>query len=234
MRVWTMNSATSTESQAFQPWQLFTLAGLIGATIVVFFSRGQTPSVVILLSLTIFTAAGVGVAALRTVGPLTGTAAPDVPQVVGGRTRAALEREKSLVLRSIKELEFDSAMGKLSEKDFSEMSARLRARAARLMRELDAGTNYRGEIEKELARRLGAAPLQTAPAAGKEPGAATASQPEYGASQEAAYAASEASDAEPEGSLPSAASCASCGTLNDPDARFCKSCGQGLAVEPRS
>jgi hypothetical protein len=31
------------------------------------------------------------------------------------------------VLRSIKELEFDRAMGKMSEKDFAEMSARLRA-----------------------------------------------------------------------------------------------------------
>ena len=50
--------------------------------------------------------------------------------MLGGRTRAALEREKTLVLRSIKELEFDRAMGKVSEKDFAEMSARLRARAA--------------------------------------------------------------------------------------------------------
>ena len=44
MRVWTMSSETSTESQsgagreadALQPWQLFTLAGLIGATLTVF------------------------------------------------------------------------------------------------------------------------------------------------------------------------------------------------------
>ena len=43
--------------------------------------------------------------------------------------RAALEREKALVLRSIKELEFDRAMGKVSPKDFDEMAGRLRARA---------------------------------------------------------------------------------------------------------
>ncbi len=59
-----MSSATSTEPEPFQPWQLFTLAGLIGATIVVFVSRGQTPVGIILLSLTIFAAAAVGVAAL--------------------------------------------------------------------------------------------------------------------------------------------------------------------------
>ena len=140
-----MNSETSTESydavrlkpdttgagstDALQPWQLFTLAGLIGATVVVFMSRGQSPAAVVLLRLTIFTAAGVGVAAWRTFGPIAQADEPSGVQVVGGRTRAALEREKALVLRSIKELEFDRAMGKVSEQDFAEMSTRLRTRA---------------------------------------------------------------------------------------------------------
>ena len=56
-----------------EPWQLFTLAGLIGATITVFVSRGQTPAGIILLSLTIFTAAIVGVAVWRTLAPFTGS-----------------------------------------------------------------------------------------------------------------------------------------------------------------
>ena len=169
MPAWTMSSETSTESQlsggdlrtsgsdALQPWQLFTLAGLVGATITVFLSRGESPAGVIFLSLTVFAAAAVGIAALRTVRPLTAKAAADSTQVLGGRTRAALEREKALVLRSIKELEFDRAMGKVSEKDFGEMSARLRARAAGLMRQLDAGAGYREQIEKEIEKRLGKA-----------------------------------------------------------------------------
>ena len=45
------------------------------------------------------------------------------------RAAALLEREKALALRTIKELEFDRAMGKVSEADFDEMAARLRARA---------------------------------------------------------------------------------------------------------
>ena len=162
-----MSSETSTESRipgsdlpasgsdALQPWQLFTLAGLLGATITVFLSRGQSPTGVILLSVTIFAAAAVGIAALRTFMPLTSKALPGSVQVLGGRTRAALEREKTLVLRSIKELEFDRAMGKVSEKDFSEMSARLRARATGLMRQIDAGAGYRQQIEKEIERRIG-------------------------------------------------------------------------------
>jgi hypothetical protein len=158
-----MSSETSTESQvsgtadadSLQPWQLFTLAGLIGATLTVFMSRGQSPTAVILLSLTIFAAAAVGIAALRTFMPLTGRVSNDSTQVLGGRTRAALEREKTLVLRSIKDLEFDRAMGKLSEKDFSEMSARLRVRATGLIRQLDAGSGYREQIQQEIERRIG-------------------------------------------------------------------------------
>jgi hypothetical protein len=156
---------------ALQPWQLFTLAGLIGATVVVFMSRGQSPAAVILLSLTIFTAAAVGVAAWRTFAPIAEKDEPGGVPVVGGRTRAALEREKALVLRSIKELEFDRAMGKVSEKDFAEMSARLRARATRLLRQLDAGTGYREQIERELAARVGHAPALT-PAEARPPAGA--------------------------------------------------------------
>src|SRR5262245_49986574 len=165
-----MSSETSTESSfpggdlpssrsdSLQPWQLFTLAGLLGATITVFLSRGQSPAAVILLSLTVFAAAAVGIAALRTVMPLTSKGSRDTTQVLGGRTRAALEREKSLALRSIKELEFDRAMGKVSERDFAEMSGRLRSRAARLLRQLDAGAGYRDQIEREIEKRLGKAP----------------------------------------------------------------------------
>ena len=226
MPAWTMSSETSTESQlpgdlrtpgsdALQPWQLFTLAGLVGATITVFLSRGESPAGVILLSLTVFAAASVGIAALRTVKPLTSKASPETTQVLGGRTRAALEREKALVLRSIKELEFDRAMGKVSEKDFGEMSGRLRVRAARLIRQLDAGAGYRNEIEREIVKRIGEAPggSKENPVAGS-----TLQDPAY---------------AEDVGRvLPSrpAGACPSCNTTNDADARFCKHCGHALGT----
>jgi hypothetical protein len=145
---------SSAGRDSLQPWQLFTLAGLIGATIVVFLSRGQSAPSIILLSCSIFAAAYIATAALRTVLPLTGNIPDDDPEMLGQRTRAALEREKTLVLRSLKELEFDRGMKKLSEKDYAEMSARLRARATRLMRQLDAGSIYREEIEREVAKRL--------------------------------------------------------------------------------
>ena len=196
-----MSSETSTKpaGDALQPWQLFTLAGLVGATIVVFVSRGQTPEAVILLSLTIFAAAGMGVAAWRTFSPIADPDEPTGTIVVGGRTRAALEREKALVLRTIKELEFDRSMGKVSDKDFADMSQRLRVRAAGLIQQLDAGIGYREQIEQELAKRFGAAHAsagRTAPT--DEPGSAERR-------------------------------CGACTTANPPDARFCKECGKAVA-----
>jgi hypothetical protein len=198
-----MSSATSTEPQPLQPWQFFTLAGLVGATIVVFLSEGQTPAAIILLSLIIFGAAAVGTAAWRMFSPLSGLDEPSGPQIFGGRTRAALEREKSLVLRSIKDLEFDHAMGKVSDKDFTEMGARLRARAAGLIRQLDAGTNYRHAIDAEIEKRVGRKMAPAAPVATDTP------KPK-------------ATD------TPKAKLCLSCCTPNDPDARFCKGCGYQL------
>jgi hypothetical protein len=207
-----MSSEISTEPQpAFEPWQLFTLAGLIGATIAVFMARGESPAAVIMISLTIFAAAVVGIAALRTFLPLTQKSATFGPRLLGGRTRAALDREKTLVLRSIKELEFDRAMGKVSEKDFAEMSGRLRARAVRLMRQLDAGSGYRSTIEQEITKRIGEAP------AGSKV-------------QDPAYAEQGRSLDDVGRVLLSrpAGTCASCGTTNDADARFCKHCGAAV------
>lgn len=165
-----MSSETSTDT--FQPWQLFTLAGLLGATVVVFVSQGQTPAGVVLLSLTIFAAALVGFAAWRTFAPLAAADEGAGPQMLAGRTRAALEREKTLVLRAIKDLEFDHAMRKVSDKDFAEMTARLRVRAVGLLRQLDAGSGYREQIEKEIEKRVGH-PVATAARVNSCPACAT-------------------------------------------------------------
>jgi len=141
-------------TDSLQPWQFFTLAGLAGATAVVFVTREATPAAVVLLSLIVGAAACVGIAAWRMLGPLAGEQRPRGAPLLGGRSRVALEREKTLVLRAIKDLEFDRAMGKVSESDFAEMSARLRARASGLLRQLERGAGYRSEIERELGTRL--------------------------------------------------------------------------------
>ena len=161
-------TGTGTEqADAVPAWQLFALAGLVGATFVVFMSRGQSPAAIILLSATIFAAAAVGIAALRALTPLVADPSSmrgQLGRALGGRTRAALEREKALTLRSIKELEFDRAMGKVSDVDFAEMAARLRAKATGLIQRLDAGASYREQIDRELEKRRGTAlPAEAVP-----------------------------------------------------------------------
>ena len=163
----TSDDAVTPTVPTLPAWQLFALVGLIGATLVVFVSRGQSPAAIILLSLVVFAAAAVGAAALRVLMPFIRGAETGAVTIVAGRARGAIEREKTLVLRSIKELEFDHAMGKVSDQDFAEMGLRLRTRAAGLLRQLDAGASYSSQIEQELARRLAAAPpSRTEPRAG--------------------------------------------------------------------
>jgi hypothetical protein len=182
--------------------------------------RGSSPSNIILICLAIGAAALVGLGALRTLRPLV-SAETYQPEMIGSRTRAALEREKNLALRSIKELEFDHAMGKVSASDYEDMTARLRTRAVRLIKQLDsAGSGYQEIIERELASRLGrAGPVAVA-------GESAAAQESSG---EVPEAAGEKSTGEGQAAR-AANSCAACGTSNDPDARFCKQCGVKLLV----
>jgi hypothetical protein len=187
------------QESGLEPWQLFVLAALGCATAVTFLVRSQGAIAVILLSVMMGATALVGLAMLRTVRPLV-SAGEDRTVVIGHRTRAALEREKSLTLRTIKELEFDRAMGKVSDDDFRDMTVTLRARATRLIRQLDASDGYRTMIERDLSKRLGAV--------------------KAGRDDEPEAAAPRVRQGE--------RACGNCSTANDGDARFCKSCGAKL------
>ncbi|HEY0875240.1 MAG TPA: zinc ribbon domain-containing protein [Vicinamibacterales bacterium] len=149
--------------QGFRPWHFFVLASILVATVAVIVARRSTPEHLILMSLTIAAAGAAAAAFYRTLAPLVAPLFLPRSGPVDDRTRDALEREKMLVLRSIKELEFDRAMGKLSQKDFDEMAGRLRARAVSLMKQLDRGSlGYTGAIEEELNARLASAPKEAA------------------------------------------------------------------------
>ena len=192
-----MSSETSTDARTFRPWHLFVLVGLLASTVAVLVVRPDDPVVLVLLVAAIGSSAWVGFMLYRTLWPLAASEFQDRTEIIAGRTRAALEREKTLVLRALKELEFDRAMGKVAPADFEEVSGRLRARALTLMQQLDVALpGYSDTIERELARRLaalGEAPPPAAPAA-----------------------------------VAARRICADCGMANDPDARFCKSCGAKL------
>ena len=152
-----MSSGTSTDASpaTFRPWHFFVLAGLAGATVAVVIVRPGGVAPLVLVVLAAWAGAYVGYAVYRMIAPLASGGFTERVEMVGGRTRAALEREKTLVLRSLKELEFDRAMGKVSDLDFQEMGGRLRARARSLLKQLDVdGAAYRDLIERELAERV--------------------------------------------------------------------------------
>ena len=100
---------------------------MLAATATVIVATGQSPANIIILSLTVVAVSFVGLGAYRILSPLVSPDSRRADRLIGGRTRIALEREKALVLRSIKELEFDFAMGKMAQADFDEMGGRLRA-----------------------------------------------------------------------------------------------------------
>jgi hypothetical protein len=148
----------------FHAWHFFVLASILLATVAVFMTRRSTPENLVLLSFTI-AAAGLAAGALyRMLIPLTVSDLSTLDQPMTDRYRATLERDKALTLRTIKELEFDHAMRKLSKKDFDEMSGRLRQRALALMKQLDEGRSYAPAIEQDLQQRLRRLPLASSAA----------------------------------------------------------------------
>ncbi|MCX6551833.1 MAG: zinc ribbon domain-containing protein [Acidobacteria bacterium] len=151
------------DAGGIRAWHLVMLATVIAVAASVFVTRGSSTTNMVSVAAAVATVALAAAGIYRTLAPL---GAPDLgeqTEMVGGRTRAALEREKMLVLRSIKEVEFDRAMRKISEADYQEMVGRLRSRAAGLLRQLDGGgMGYRELIERDLATRVGASPAKAA------------------------------------------------------------------------
>src|SRR5262245_32185508 len=216
---WTRSSVTSTsadvrtdvrlESKAvplkaettFRASHFFILASLLAATAAVIMSRQSTPEHLILISLTVASAGLAAAGFYRVLSPLVGEVAESSQEPLSQRERAVLDREKALTLRSLKELEFDRSMGKVSQADFDDMAGRLRARAIDLMKQLDeSSSGYRTIIERELTTRLAAkAPDRVA------------------------------KPTSPPAPIVAAGLC-TCGTANDADARFCKRCGTRLGA----
>jgi len=155
------------EGDTFHVSHFFVLLSLLAATVAVLMARPSAPASLILISLTIGGAGLTALAIYRTLAPLVGPKTDFDRQPLSDRMRVDLEREKALTLRSIKELEFDRAMGKVSAQDFEDMAARLRSRALGIMRQLDDGSHaYRalivwGRLRMWMSARAGRRTTQT-------------------------------------------------------------------------
>ncbi len=144
--------------------------------------------------------------------------------------RTAEEEQKRAVLRALKDLEYERSVGKISDEDYQEYSARYRSEAKRLIRNMDESmAEARKRVEQDLAKRL--------EKLGPEP-----EEEDEDASEELAPSADEKvveAKSNPEHAPPVAdrpakkllRPCAACHTQNELDARFCKSCGAPMAEQ---
>jgi hypothetical protein len=130
--------------------------------------------------------------------------------------RAELLREKKVLLKAIKEIEFDHEMGKMDDQDAAHVTRTYRVRALEIMRLLDENksVDYGAIVEKELAKRLAKAG-GLAPKSKELPAAKAEPQAEPAASEPAVEAKAKGT-------------CGECGTKNDEDAVFCKKCAARL------
>ena len=139
-----MSSGTLTDrppqdAGGISAWQFFLLLAMLGATAAVVLSQHTEPVALLLLSAAVISVGLVAIGLHRAFSALLNRDGVVMARPTG-RDRALLEADKALVLRSIKELEFDRAMGKVSEADFQEINTRLRAKALAIMEHLDAGS----------------------------------------------------------------------------------------------
>lgn len=183
---------------------------------------------------------------------LTGEGELSLDEALSLAAPSAPEEEKRSVLRTLKDLEYERSVGKISEADYAELAARYSARAKELIQAVDADIGQaKEEAERLLAKRLGADKAQAQRAAKQrrpEPEGsrhrkaaprqepdddddtappASEDEPDDAVSAEAPDSV-DAEAPEPARSGPGRIECPECTTANEPDARFCKSCGNTL------
>ena len=116
-----------------------------------------------------------------------------------------LAAPKATLLNSLRELEFDHQLNKISDEDYERFRTRYERQAVGVMRELDAvrgGRGWQQTIEDEIAARMGAEPV-------------VEETPEDTTTPE-----------RDEQDVSGDASCAACGNALEPDDKFCSECGE--------
>ncbi len=115
----------------------------------------------------------------------------------------ALVAHESTLLQSLRELEFDHDLGKLTDEDYKDLKRRYERQAVKVMRELDelhGGRGWETAIDEQLDKRRQQLARQRQAEEARALSAAT----------------------------PAIVDCPECGKQMDSDARFCSQCGATL------
>lgn len=128
------------------------------------------------------------------------------------------EMQKQTALRALRDIEYERLIGNLSDADYAEIEARYRAEAKTAMRAVDDERREKRRRAEDVARRATEADTEDSPdeTAADDGSEATASE--------------QPSDEREEANAPRdpRVGCPKCETKNEPDARFCKSCGEKM------
>jgi hypothetical protein len=141
----------------------------------------------------------------------------------------ALAEDKRRVLRALKDIESEHALGKIDDADYETIATQYRQEAKALMREMDEnaapGLAEAERVAREYLAKQGLGPSP-------EPDAAQASRATIGDTRPSRNAVTEVlATSERDAAIERArVACAECATSNEPDAAFCKKCG--AAVKP--
>ena len=160
-------------------------------------------------------------------GRLTGESPLTLEEAVGLAAPSAEEERKRAVVRALKDLDYERSVGKISEEDYADLSARYRAEAKALLQSLETGLSpLRKTVEQKLVSRLKSEGIDVVPKAAST-GPRDGDEP---VTPDPAASATSTEEPEAARAAPEEASpCTKCGTTNDVDASFCKRCGARLA-----
>jgi len=162
----------------------------------------------------------------------------------------ALASRKKMLVRALKDLENERALGKLEEEDFDQLSHTYRGELKEVLTRIDASLEpHRPKAEDAARAYLAKAGLAEEGDRGtqprEEPKAASTKAPEAPESEpeEEDDDTSDAEESEPvvaakaerapakKADAPTRVECIKCQTSNEVDASFCKKCGASLAKE---
>jgi hypothetical protein len=120
----------------------------------------------------------------------------------------ALAEQKRRVLRALKDIESEHAIGKLDDADYEAIAQQYRQEAKALMREMDENVAPALAEAEKIAREYLASQGLGGTKNGANAGVAVAA--------------------------PKRIECTGCGVSNEPDAAFCKKCGAGLGASEKA
>jgi hypothetical protein len=124
----------------------------LAIAILVGFIQGPASAILVLAGGALLGVIAVFWASVRTLLGETPLSGADAYAIAAPRSE---EEQKRAILRALKDLEFERSVGKISEEDYQELTARYRGEAKRLLRLLDEEAAPRRErVEAIVAKRL--------------------------------------------------------------------------------